>query len=106
MAERGRVYFWPRNRSFGDGKPRPVVVLPLSTTAELANNPLAYPLVPSAANGLRLLSYVMTWLPTTVHADHLQGPLGRISAAELKDIATGMVASLDLQCLEPWQPDD
>lgn len=121
MAERGRVYLWPRNRSFGDGKPRPVVViapdaatrhgrrwvvLPLSTTAELANNPLAYPLVPSAANGLRLLSYVMTWLPTTVHADHLQGPLGRISAAELKDIATGMVASLDLQCLEPWQPDD
>jgi hypothetical protein len=106
MAERGRVYLWPRNRSFGVGKPRPVVVLPLSTTAELANNPLAYPLVPSAANGLRLLSYVMTWLPTTVHADHLQGPLGRISAAELKDIATGMVASLDLQCLEPWQPDD
>jgi hypothetical protein len=41
----------------------------------LANNPLAYPLVPSAANGLRVLSYVMTWLPTTVHADHLQGPL-------------------------------
>ena len=56
MAERGRVYFWPRNRSFGVGKPRPVLVLPLSTTAELANNPLAYPLVPSAANGLRELS--------------------------------------------------
>jgi hypothetical protein len=49
MAERGRVYLWPHNRSFGDGKPRPVVVLPLSTTAELANNPLAYPLGPSAA---------------------------------------------------------
>lgn len=56
MAERGRVYLWPRNRSFGDGKPRPVVVLPLSTTAELANNPLAYPLGPSAVNGLGVLS--------------------------------------------------
>ena len=120
MAERGRVYLWPRNRSFGDGKPRPVVViapdaatahgrrwlvLPLSTTAALANNPLAYALAPSAANGLSQMSYVMTWLPTTVHADHLQGPLGRISAGELKAIAAGMVAALDLQCLEPWQPD-
>ena len=120
MAERGRLYLWPRNRSFGDGKPRPVVViapdvatrhgrrwvvLPLSTTAELANNPLAYPLAPSATNGLRLASYVMTWLPTTVQADHLQGPLGRISPAELKAIAAGMVEALDLQCLEPWQAD-
>jgi mRNA-degrading endonuclease toxin of MazEF toxin-antitoxin module len=81
------------------------VVLPLSTTAALANNPLAYALAPSAANGLSQMSYVMTWLPTTVHADHLQGPLGRISAGELKAIAAGMVAALDLQCLEPWQPD-
>ena len=120
MAERGRIDFWPRNRSFGDGKPRPVVViapdvatrhgrrwvvLTLSTTAELANNSLAYSLVACAANRLRVLSYVMTWLPTTVHADHLQGPLGRISAADLKDIAAGMVASLDLHCLEPWQAD-
>ena len=30
-----------------DGKPRPVVVLPFSTAAELTNNPLAGPLVPS-----------------------------------------------------------
>ena len=120
MAERGRLYLWPRNHSFGDGKPRPVVVsapdaatrhgrrwviLPLSTTAELANNPLAYPLAPSASHGLRLLSYVMTWLPTTVDADHLQGPLGRLTAAELKAIATGMVEALDLQCLEPWLAD-
>ena len=27
MAERGRIYLWSRNRSFGDGKPRPVVVI-------------------------------------------------------------------------------
>ena len=27
MAERGRLYLWPRNRSFGDSKARPVVVI-------------------------------------------------------------------------------
>jgi len=90
MAERGRLYLWPRNRSCGDSKARPVVViapyaatrhgrswvvLPLSTEALLASNPLAHPLAPSAANGLRQTSYVMTWLPTTCHVDHLQGPL-------------------------------
>ena len=63
------------------------------------------PLAPSATNGLRLASYVMTWLPTTVQADHLQGPLGRISAADLKAIAAGVVDALDLHCLEPWQAD-
>lgn len=47
----------------------------------------------------------MTWLPTTVHADHLKGPLGRLTAAELKAIATGMVEALDLQCLGPWLAD-
>ena len=61
MAERGRLYLWPRNRSFGDSKARPVVViapdaatrhgrrwvvLPLTTEAQLASNPLAYPLAP------------------------------------------------------------
>lgn len=101
MAERGRVYLWPRNRSFGDGKPRPVVVIapdaatrhgrrwvvvPLSTLAALASNPLAYPL-----------------LPTTVHADQLQGPLGRLTPADLAAIAAAMIQALDLQCLEPWQ---
>ena len=54
MAERGKLCLWPRHRSFGDGKARPVVViapyaatqhgrrwlvLPLSATAELANHP-------------------------------------------------------------------
>lgn len=27
MAERGRLYLWPRNRSFGDSKARPVLVI-------------------------------------------------------------------------------
>lgn len=91
MAERGRVYLWPRNRSFGDGKPRLVVVIapdaatrhgrrwvvvPLSTLAALASNPLACP---------------------------LQGPLGRLTPADLAAIAAAMIQALDLHCLEPWQ---
>jgi mRNA-degrading endonuclease toxin of MazEF toxin-antitoxin module len=120
MAERGRLYLWPRNRSFADSKARPVVViapdaatrhgrrwvvLPLSTEAQLASNPLAHPLAPSAANGLRQTSYVMTWLPTTVHADHLQGPLGRLTAAEVASITAAVIEALDLRALEPWQSD-
>jgi mRNA-degrading endonuclease toxin of MazEF toxin-antitoxin module len=120
MAERGRLYLWPRNRSFGDSKARPVVViapdaatrhgrcwvvLPLTTEAQLSSNPLAYPLAPSATNGLRQPSFVMTWLPTTVHADQLQGPLGRLTPADVTAIAAAVIQALDLQGLEPWQPD-
>ena len=118
MAERGRLYLWPRNRSFGDSKARPVVViapdaatrhgrrwvvLPISTEAGLAGNPLAFPLTPSQANGLQQPCFVMPWLPTTVHADQLQGPLGRLTAAEVKALAAALIQALDLECLEPWQ---
>ena len=106
MAERGRLYLWPRNRSFGDSKARPVVViapdaatrhgrrwvvLPLTTEAQLASNPLAYPLAPSST--------------TTVHADQLQGPLCRLTPADLAAIAAAVIQALDLKCSEPWQPD-
>jgi mRNA-degrading endonuclease toxin of MazEF toxin-antitoxin module len=106
MAERGRLYLWPRNRSFGDSKARPVeviapdaatrhgrrwVMLPLSSEADLAINPLAYPLAPSAT--------------TTVHAYQLQGPLGRLKPADLAAIAAAVIQALDLKCSEPWQPD-
>jgi len=73
MAERGRLYHWPRNRSFGDSKRGPVVViapeaatsrsrrwvvLPLSSDPRLEGQPLAYPLDPSPGNGLQQRSYV------------------------------------------------
>ncbi len=118
MAERGRLYRWPRNRAFGDSKPRPVlviapdaatrhgrrwVVLPLSTEPGLSANPLAYRLDPSPANGLEGTSFVMAWLPTTVLAEALQGPLGRLGAAEVAAIAELVIQALDLRCLEPWQ---
>ena len=61
-------------------------------------------LEPSPTNGLRQASFVMTWLPTAVHADQLQGPLGRLAAGELKEIAAAVIQSLDLHCQEPWQP--
>ena len=87
------------------GLSRRWVVLPLSTEQRLAINSLAYTLQPSPANGLRQTSFVMTWLPTAVHADHLQGPLGRLPEQELKAIAAAVIQSLDLHCQEPWQPD-
>ncbi|MFM7266706.1 MAG: hypothetical protein ACKOZW_14170, partial [Cyanobium sp.] len=36
---RGRVYQWPRNRSFGDGKPRPVVVIAPDAATRLGQQP-------------------------------------------------------------------
>jgi hypothetical protein len=45
----------------------------------------------------------MSWLPTTVHADQLQGPLGRLTPADLAAIAAAMIQALDLRRLEPWQ---
>lgn len=117
MTERGRIYLWPRNRSFGDSKLRPVlvlvpdaatrhgrrwVVLPLSSESRLATNPLAYALEASAGNGLQQTSFVMSWLPTTLHADQLQGPLGRVIATELKAIAAMVIHALDLHGHEPW----
>jgi hypothetical protein len=40
--------------------------------------------------------------PAMVGADQLQGPLGRITAAELTAIAASVIQALDLQVLEPW----
>lgn len=118
MAERGQLYRWPRNRAFGDSKARPVVViapdaatrhgrrwvvLPLSTEPRLDCNPLAYRLDPSAANGLDARSFVMAWLPTTVLAEQLQGPIGRLTAAQVAAIAALLIHALDLTCQEPWR---
>ncbi|MFM7265540.1 MAG: hypothetical protein ACKOZW_08115 [Cyanobium sp.] len=36
----------------------------------------------------------------------LQGPLGRLTPADLAAIAAAMVQALDLYCLEPWQAGD
>jgi hypothetical protein len=54
------------------------LLVPLSTQAVLEGHPLAYSLVLLSASGLQLPSYAMTCLPTTIHADHLQGPLSRL----------------------------
>ena len=73
MAERGRIYRWPRNRSLGDAKARPVIVIapdaatevmerwvvvPISSDPRLEAHPLAVPLSPWA------VSYTHLTLPT------------------------------------------
>lgn len=79
------------------------MVLPLTTEPGLSANPLAYRLEPSPANGLEGTSFVMAWLPTTVLAESLQGPVGRLGAAQVAAIAELVIQALDLTCLEPWQ---
>lgn len=43
-----------------------------------------------------------TWLPTTVHADKIQGPQGRLAAAEPKAIPAAVIQALDLHGQAPW----
>ena len=120
QPQRGRLYTWPRNRAFGDSKARPVlviapdaatrssnrwVVVPISTDARLAGNPLAVPLAATAQTGLDQPSHAIAWLPTSVAREQLAGPLGRISPAELKAVLGALHTALDLAMDEPWQPE-
>jgi hypothetical protein len=45
----------------------------------------------------------LAWLPTTVEREQLSGPLGRISAADLKAVLEALHAALDVAMDEPWQ---
>ncbi|MEI6830095.1 MAG: type II toxin-antitoxin system PemK/MazF family toxin [Synechococcaceae cyanobacterium ELA445] len=117
MAERGQIVRWPRNRSFGDTKARPVlvispeaahlastrrVVVPLSRDPRLEGHPLAISLDPSPANGLQQRSYAMAWHPTTVDSVNLEGPLGRITRDQLEEVLQRIAMALDLDMQEPW----
>jgi mRNA-degrading endonuclease toxin of MazEF toxin-antitoxin module len=121
MAERGRLYRWPRNRPFGDSKARPVlvvspeaaneasqrrVVVPISRDPRLAEVALAIPLPATPGTGLQQLSYAMAWHPTTVLREQLEGPFGRISPEQLRSVLAALRTSLDLDILEPWQEGD
>jgi mRNA-degrading endonuclease toxin of MazEF toxin-antitoxin module len=116
-SERGRIYRWPRNRAFGDSKPRPVlvispdaanrhsqrwVVVPLSSDPRLSGVALAVTLSPTPNNGLDTTSYAMSWLPTTVDRTQLDGPIGRVEQAELRLVLNTLSAALDLEMVEPW----
>ena len=117
MPERGSLYRWPRNRSFGDTKARPLlvispeaahgastrrVVVPLSRDPRLEGHLLAVALDPSPANGLQHRSYAMTWHPTTVDRSNLDGPLGRLTPEQLAMVLERIATALDLTLLEPW----
>ena len=118
MAERGRLYRWPRNRPFGDSKPRPVlvvspdaangasqrrVVVPISRDPRLSELVFAVPLPATADTGLQQLSYAMAWHPTTVLREQLEGPFGRISPEQLRSVLAALRTALDLDMLEPWR---
>jgi len=117
MAERGRIYRWPRNRPFGDSKSRPVlvvapdaatrmsrrwVVVPLSSDKRLEAQPLAVRLEAGTDTGLKSTSYAMAWLPTTVDSSQLAGPQGRVSAEVMRTVLQRIDMALDLAMAEPW----
>jgi len=118
MAERGRIYCWPRDRDLGDSKTRPAlviapdaatscsnrwVVVPISSDPRLASQPLAVALPANPDTGLKQQSYAMAWQPTTVLRQQLDGPLGRITPELLREVLCGLATALDLSMLEPWQ---
>ncbi|MBM5800278.1 MAG: type II toxin-antitoxin system PemK/MazF family toxin [Cyanobacteria bacterium K_DeepCast_35m_m2_023] len=117
MAERGRIYCWPRDRDLGDSKTRPVlviapdaatscsnrwVVVPISSDPRLASQPLAVALPANPDTGLKQQSYAMAWQPTTVLRQQLDGPLGRIGPEPLRKVLRALATALDLSMLEPW----
>jgi len=120
MTERGRIYRWPRNRSFGDSKARPVVVIapdaatlrtrrwvvvPLSSDPRLKDHPLTVTFPATTTNGLAQTSVAMAWLPTTVAAEQLEGPIGRIDRDQLTLVLRILRLALDLEMEEPWHSD-
>ena len=120
MAERGRIYRWARNRSMGDAKARPVIVIapdaatevmdrwvvvPISSDARLESHPLAVPLSPRLETGLERSSFAMAWLPTTVLRQQLQGPIGRSDAEVVRQVLLAMALALDLSMQEAWGED-
>ena len=120
MAERGRIYRWARNRSMGDAKARPVIVIapdaatevlerwvvvPISSDPRLEAHPLAVPLSPWEGSGLERSSVAMAWLPTTVLRQQLQGPIGRSDAELVRRVLLAMALALDLSMQEAWGED-
>jgi mRNA-degrading endonuclease toxin of MazEF toxin-antitoxin module len=120
MAERGRIYHWARNRSMGDAKSRPVIVIapdaatallerwvvvPISSDPRLEAHPLAVPLSPRPGSGLARSSFAMAWLPTTVLRQQLQGPIGRSDAEVVRQVLLAMALALDVSMQEAWSED-
>lgn len=54
------------------------MVVALSSDPRLKDHPLTVALPAEKTNGLAQTSFAMAWLPTTVAAEQLEGPIGRI----------------------------
>ncbi len=107
MPERGSLYRWPRSRSFGDTKARPVLVISPEAahagSTRLEGHLLAVALDPTPANGLQQRSYAMTWHPTSLDRINLDGPLGRLTPEQLSMVLERIAAALDLTLQEPME---
>ena len=95
QSERGRIYRWPRNRAFGDSKPRPVLVISPDAATRRSQRWVVVPL----SSDPRLSGVAFT-----VDRSQLDGPIGRVSEAELRLVLNTLSAALDLEMVEPWMP--
>jgi hypothetical protein len=59
------------------------VVVPLSSDPRLKDHPLTVAFPATTTNGPAQTTFAMAWLPTTVAAEQLEGPIGRIDRDQL-----------------------
>jgi hypothetical protein len=83
------------------------VVVALSSDPRLKDHPLTVALPATTTNGLSQTSFAMAWLPTTVAAEQLEGPIGRIDIDrdQLALVLRTLRLALDLDMEEPWHSD-
>lgn len=105
MAERGRIYRWARNRSLGDAKARPVIVIAPDAATAVLERWVVVPISPDGRSGLETSSFAMSWLPTTVPRQQLQGPIGRCDVDVVRQVLLTMARGLDLAMQEAWRDD-
>jgi len=79
------------------------VVVALSSDPRLKDHPLTVALPATTTNGLSQTSFAMAWLPTTVAAEQLEGPIGRIDRDQLALVLRTLRLALDLDMEESWR---
>ena len=78
------------------------MVVPISSDPRLEAHPLAVPLSPQEGHGLERISFAMSWLPTTVLRQQLQGPIGRSDVEVVRQVPLTLARALDLSMQEAW----
>lgn len=80
-------------------------VVALSSDPRLKDHPLTVAIPATKTSGLARDSFAMAWLPTTVAAEQLEGPIGRIERDQLALVLRTLRLALDLEMEEPWHSD-